>query len=69
MSLTKVPYVDRVTVISGENLNAIQDAIIHLEDHAIQVPGSPTDGQIPVYSGTLGGWVLTALFNAETEAL
>lgn len=69
MSLTKVPYVDGVTVISGENLNAIQDAIIALEGHAIQISGSPIDGQIPVYSGTSGGWVLTALFNAETEAL
>ena len=32
MSLTKVPYTNGVTVIGGENLNNIQDAIIALEN-------------------------------------
>lgn len=35
MALVKVTYVNGTTVIGAENLNAIQDAIINLENHAI----------------------------------
>lgn len=42
MALEKVNYVDTETVITAENMNAIQDAIIALEETAIPKVGNVT---------------------------
>ena len=54
MALTKVEYVDDVTVIHAENLNDIQDAIIALQSNSIKKPQSPSIGDFLCY--TADGW-------------
>lgn len=54
MALTKVQYIDDVTVIYAENLNDIQDAIIALQSGSIEKPLNPSVGDFLCY--TENGW-------------
>lgn len=65
MSLVKRTYVDQVTVITAENLNAIQDAIIqNEEDIATKGTYSKPSGGIP--KTDLATAVQTSLGKADT---
>ncbi len=54
MSLTKVNYIDKETVITAQNLNDIQDAVIELEKE--QITMTEIEGAISAAIGSaIGG--------------
>lgn len=67
MGLTKVNYQDNLTLITAQNLNDIQDAIIALEnDGALPAYTAADDGKFLRISGNEVVWA--SMLNAE-EAL
>ena len=65
MSLVKRTYVDQETVITAENLNAIQDAIIENEE-AIEDQGEAIEGK---YSKPAGGIPATDMASGVQTSL
>lgn len=65
MALNKVTYVDGETVITAENLNDIQDAIIELEESG----GGDSDVFWAVYGTTTGSEVASAISSEKFVAL
>ena len=58
MSLTKVNYIDKETVITAQNLNDIQDAVIDLENELVTMTEiEEAIGAVDIYlaDATLGG--------------
>lgn len=70
MALTKVTYLDYTTIIYGQNLNDIQDAIIALETSVpgkITAPETPAENDYLHYSGSawVGGPLVPEVTNSS----